>query len=97
MRINVTFSPTNQRIPLKFNSTSQRIPVRFKDLQEITGQAPDVEIYDGSYEVTPMVDAQIIPTAQKFLTADMTVKEIPFFNVGNTAGGSTVYIGKELE
>ena len=28
---------------------------------------------------------------------DVTVKKIPFYNVSNTAGGTTVYIGKEVE
>lgn len=85
------------RIHVKFNQTSQKIPVRFKNLQEITGEPPDVEFYDGTYTVTPKVDAQTIPTAQKFLTDNMTVKEIPIYNVGNTSGGSTVYIGTEIE
>lgn len=58
---------------------------------------PTTEIYSGDYEVTPMIIAQSVPTAEKYMKYDMTVKAIPYFDVGNTAGGSTVYIGKEIE
>lgn len=81
---------------VEFSLSNQRIPATFKDLQTATS-TPDVKIYDGDYEVTPKVDSQTIPTAQKFLTDDMRIKAIPFYNVSNTTGGSTVFIGKELE
>ena len=54
------------------------------------------EEYEGAYEVTPKVEAQTMPTKYKLLTDDMTVKAIPFFNVSNTSGGSTVFIGNEV-
>jgi hypothetical protein len=97
MHIKVTFSETSQKIPVKFSPTNQKIPVRFRDLQEITGEPPEVDLYEGSYEVTPKVDAQTIPTAQKFLTEDMRIKEIPYFVTSNNAGGDTVYIAKEVD
>lgn len=53
--------------------------------------------YEGAYEVTPTVEGFTLPTAKKVMNEDLTVKEIPFFNVGNTSGGSTVYIGAEIE
>lgn len=52
--------------------------------------------YEGEYEVTPKVSEQTLPTAQKLMSDDVTIKSIPFFNVGNTSGGSTVYIGNEV-
>ena len=52
--------------------------------------------YEGSYEVTPKVDSQNLPTKNKVLVDDMTVKAIPFFNVSNISGGSTVFIGSEV-
>ena len=58
---------------------------------------PSAEVYTGSYVVTPTIDLQNLPTGQKFLKYDMTVKAIPYYDVGNSAGGSTVYIGKEVE
>lgn len=53
--------------------------------------------YDGSYEVTPKVSAQSLQTKDKHLTDDIKIKSIPFFNAGNETGGSTVYIGVEIE
>lgn len=52
--------------------------------------------YEGSYEVTPKVEAQTLPTANKFLRKDVSVFAIPFFDVGNESGGSTIYIGTEV-
>ena len=54
------------------------------------------EEYQGAYEVTPKVEAQTMPTKHKVLKDDITVKSIPYFNVSNTSGGSTVYIGNEV-
>ena len=56
----------------------------------------DVPQYEGEYDVTPKVSEQTLPTAMKMLTEDVTIKSIPFFNVGNTSGGSTVYIANEV-
>lgn len=56
----------------------------------------DVPLYEGEYEVTPKVSEQTLPTAKKMLTEDLTIKEIPYFSVGNNSGGNTVYIGNEV-
>lgn len=53
--------------------------------------------YDGPYEVTPMVEAQTVQTKDKYMSDDLTVKSIPYFDVSNTSGGSTVYIGSQIE
>lgn len=53
--------------------------------------------YDGAYAVTPAVEGQALPTAQRLMREDLTVRAIPFFDVTNPAGGSTVYIGEEIE
>lgn len=53
----------------------------------------DVPQYNGAYEVTPKVNEQSLPTAQKFLARDVTIEKIPYFEVGNTSGGTTVTIG----
>lgn len=55
------------------------------------------EKYDGEYIVTPSVEQQTLATADKLLTDDVTVKEIPFYEVSNNSGGTTVYIGNEVE
>ena len=54
------------------------------------------EGYEGAYEVTPKVEAQTLNTANKFLRKDVSIFGIPFFDVSNESGGSTVYIGTEV-
>lgn len=53
----------------------------------------DVDLYDGDYIVTPDFDGKTLPTANKTLIQDVTVKPIEVQVVSNTAGGKTVYIG----
>ena len=97
MLINVVFRETNQQLDIRFGQTNQRIPIKFNNVQTVVERiAVDVENYEGSYVVTPKVEAQVIPTANKFLSNDMTVKSIPYYEVSNTSGGSTVFIGKEV-
>lgn len=53
-------------------------------------------IYDGEYEVTPDVtEAQMLPTAKKYLTNDIVVNKVPYSETSNSSNGLTVYIGKE--
>jgi len=90
---NVQFRETLNSFDVQFQKTSAMFTIGFGAVSVL----PTAEIYSGSYEVTPAVNSQNIPTAQKFLKYDMTVKAIPYYDVSNLAGGTTVYIGKELE
>jgi hypothetical protein len=51
------------------------------------------ECYEGDYVVTPKVDAQSLPTKEKVMLEDMTVKAIPYAEVTNVSNGKTVTIG----
>lgn len=62
-----------------------------------TVHTANVSTYTGKYEVTPKVEGQALKTKQKYMIDDVTVHAIPYFDVSNTAGGSTVYIGTEIE
>ena len=53
--------------------------------------------YLGEYEATPKPVAQKLYTRAKHMTDDVTIHAIPYFDVSNTSGGSTVYIGSEVE
>lgn len=57
----------------------------------------ELDPYEGSYEVTPKEEAQVMYTAGKHMVENTTINAIPIFNVSNTAGGSTVYIGSIIE
>ena len=54
------------------------------------------EPYEGEYEVTPTVDGTVLKTKDKLLADDVTVKAIPYYDTGNTAGGRTIYIANEV-
>lgn len=49
--------------------------------------------YDGDYIVVPQVTEQVLPTKEKVMVNDLTVKEIPTYEVSNEAGGNTFIIG----
>lgn len=57
------------------------------------GHGYDYETYDGEYEVVPRAfNSQTLKTANKLLTKDITVTEVPFFETSNEADGKTIYI-----
>lgn len=82
-------------VRVKFSDLNQKINVNFGAVQTVTEYVGG-ELYEGDYAVTPRVVEQTMPTKNRVLVEDMKIKEIPFFNVSNTSGGSTVYIGNEV-
>ena len=83
------------RLNAKFCLNGMELKAQFKNLQKVTVTG-DVDPYEGEYVITPKVEAQTMPTAQKLMTKDVTIKAIPYFDVSNSSGGSTVYIAKEV-
>lgn len=56
-----------------------------------------VENYKGDYTVIPNAHEQIVlKTKERKMLDNITVKKIPYFDVSNEFGGSTVYIGSEV-
>lgn len=57
----------------------------------------DAEEYDGEYVVIPKAGIDVeLNTSKKFLKNNIIVKEIPYYETSNSAGGDTVYIGSEV-
>nr|DAV10704.1 MAG TPA: hypothetical protein [Caudoviricetes sp.] len=83
------------KIDVAFKESDCKMNVEFQSFQQVSGNK-DVDYYDGDYIVVPKPHEQILATNQKYLTEDVTIKEIPFFEVSNIEGGQTVIIGKEL-
>ena len=95
MIINVKFTELTESISASFRENAKDFAANFLEGHIITkyvGGKP----YEGDYVVTPKVEEQIMPTKDKVLLEDVTIKSIPYFNVGNNSGGSTVYIGSEV-
>ena len=95
MIIKVKFTELAQNIPVAFKENTQHLTANFGEVQTVTKYLGG-ELYEGEYVVTPMVKEQTMPTKNKVLTEDMTIKSIPFFNVSNNSGGNTVYIASEV-
>lgn len=97
MLFEVKFVENTQRIVPEINSTGQPFAVDFGVVNTVTS-APDAEVYTGEYEVTPKAEEdQTLPTAQKFLTKDVTVRKIQYYEMDNDAGGKTIYIGTDAD
>lgn len=61
---------------------------------EIGRPKGDYAKYTGDYEVTPKMDEEtVLETAHKVLSDNVTVREIPKYEVANEAGGNTLIIG----
>lgn len=95
MRLDVTFRELGKKLDVDFRTGNEQIKVDFEHLQVVSDNV-GVDYYKGDYTVTPKVEKQELATRQKFLTENVKIKEIPFFEVSNTEGGQTVFIGKEL-
>ncbi|MFR5840649.1 MAG: hypothetical protein ACLUFC_08795 [Anaerobutyricum hallii] len=95
MRFDVTFRELDKKLNVDFRTRNEQIKVDFEHLQVVSDNV-GVDYYKGDYTVTPKVEKQELATRKKFLTENVKIKEIPFFEVGNSEGGDTVYIGSEV-
>lgn len=76
--INIGFKPVNS-IKIGFN----------------VGGTSQIPPYEGEYEVTPKTyDEQVLPTRNKRMINNLTVKKIPQYEVSNDSG-YTLIIGDE--
>lgn len=70
-------------------------PVVNFDLEQSI-QIVQTEYYRGEYIVTPkMFEGTVLPTKEKMMADDVTVLEVPYYEVTNETGGTTVYIATE--
>lgn len=95
MKLNIKFTEVARSFRATFKITPHTFKARFKGLQPITTYIGG-EPYTGDYVITPKVNEQTMKTKDKVMTDNVTIKSIPFFNVSNNSGGSTVYIGDEV-
>lgn len=105
IRFDVKFNLSNQQFAVNMSDQRFEAEVRFDGddhfdakfdaYQEVT-LYKDADPYKGAYVVTPRVEAQVLPTAEKLMADDVTIKAIPIYDVSNTSGGSTVYIAREV-
>lgn len=94
MKFNIQFYESNQIIDVTFQANTRPFDIKFEHFQKVTIEA--TEYYKGEYKITPKTESQTLATAQKKMSDNLVVKAIPYYEVSNTAGGTTVTIGKEL-
>lgn len=59
-------------------------------------ESEDYEHYNGAYSVTPKAfQSQTLDTADKVLSSDIVISEVPFYQTTNESGSVTSYIAKE--
>ena len=94
MRFNIKLGEirAGPNFAVKFGETNQTFRANFTGIQAVTGTNPE---YTGPTTVTPSGSVQTLPTAHKYLTDNIIVQEIKRWDVGNTSGGKTVFIGEE--
>lgn len=55
------------------------------------------ETYAGPYRVTPKASTnQVLQTSSCLMNEDVTILEVPYYEVGNASDGTTVYIAEEV-
>lgn len=89
------FKQSNQSFSSNFSQSEQSFPLDFGEIQTVTEYIGGIP-YGGEYEVIPMVVPQTLATAGKILEEDFTVQPIPYAEVSNGSGGTTVTIGNEV-
>lgn len=95
MKIHATFSESEQIFCAETNGEEQHLEADFGQIQTLTEYVGG-DPYEGEYVVTPKVESQTMPTKEKVMLKDVTIKAIPYFETSNTSGGNTVYIAKEM-
>lgn len=103
---NVNFSNTSQIFDLDFPKKCTTMDVAFEENSKdfcacFTSElevtiAEDIAPYAGDYEVTPRVTEQTLETGNMRMAANLKIERIPYVEVSNSTGGTTVYIGSEV-
>lgn len=88
MKLDLNFESSDNTIAVNFASADESISSSFLESYALFA------MYDGEYTVTPSAnDDKTLLTAGKTMTKNLKVEKIPFSEVTNTQGGTTVNIG----
>lgn len=77
-----------------FNNSGTISITRFDDV--VIADPSYVPTYEGTYDVTPKVIQQTLETENKKMLDNVTIKQIPYYEVSNIYDGKTIYIGSDL-
>ena len=91
IRVNLSVSESQQQFNLIANESAQQYNL-LVDSQII---ANSYDIYDGIYDAIPKTVEQKLYTKDRYMTDDVTIHKIPYYEVSNL-NGMTVYIGNNI-
>ena len=92
MKLCIDFAEQCAEIKVNLSLPNSSFAVGFGEVHDLVSSG--IEDYLGDYEVTPQSEEVSLKTTNKIMRNDMTIRAIPYFCVGNNAGGNTVYIGE---
>lgn len=79
---------------INFRFDDRELYVNFKNIQVV--QTGEVLPYNGPYVITPKSKTQVLETKDLQMLDDLTVLDIPFWEVDNESQGQTVIIGGDI-
>ena len=88
MKIQVELTESEYEFTLGFAGENS-FNISFSEAFTPTGVIP----YAGEYEAIPKVTEQSLPTKDRYLSRDVLIKPIPYYEVENTERGTTAIIG----
>lgn len=77
MILDVQFEQQSMELRVDFSGETLQFDAEFGEIQKVTGE--DVPVYDGSYEVTPLISHQTLETAGKLMGGGYADKSHPIF------------------
>lgn len=89
-RIPLNIQEGRGTITLGVEGGTGRIPLSIEHVRE---EYIDYPIYDGPYIVTPEIEAFVLPVKEHAMRDDLIIREIPYYETSNPAGGYTAIIG----
>lgn len=89
--IDVSITDSTQKVDIELVDT-EMVSVTVNEGGSGGDRLPD---YTGDYTVTPKVTQVVLPTRNRSMNDDVTVFQIPYKEVANPSGGTTVTIGLE--
>lgn len=90
MKVNMCFESSEDSFHLSLAEDSDFCMEFEASLAPVTEK-----VYEGPYKVSPGLTEQKLATEQRLCTEDITVLEIPYFEVGNISGMTAIIGGKQ--
>lgn len=82
---------SSSRVSFSIKSSTTQVGMTTKNAEVVYKESH--KYYEGSYVVEPDIIPQSLPTRDKIMREDVSISEIPVYEVSNSSGGVTATIG----